>query len=90
MHAVKTLAKHVIIYSRQKAVEDIYRCINLQLSKHSFSSSLYRVANKIHGQMSSIKLLNQKEAIAVDQELFNEYGFSVDQLMELAGNYIST
>ena len=31
------------------------------------------------------RLLNQKEAIAIDQELFNEYGFSVDQLMELAG-----
>ena len=31
------------------------------------------------------RLLNQKEAIDIDQELFNEYGFSVDQLMELAG-----
>ena len=35
--------------------------------------------------MSTIKLLNQEEAINVDQELFKEYGFSVDQLMELAG-----
>ncbi|KAM7350744.1 NAD(P)HX epimerase isoform 2-T3 [Cochliomyia hominivorax] len=32
-----------------------------------------------------MKLLNQTEAISVDQELFNEYKFSVDQLMELAG-----
>lgn len=32
-----------------------------------------------------MKLLNQAEAAAIDQELFNEYGFSVDQLMELAG-----
>lgn len=31
------------------------------------------------------RLLNQDEAINIDQELFNEYGFSVDQLMELAG-----
>lgn len=31
------------------------------------------------------RLLNQKEAICIDQELFNDYGFSVDQLMELAG-----
>ena len=30
-------------------------------------------------------LFSQTEAIAVDQELFNEYQFSVDQLMELAG-----
>ena len=34
---------------------------------------------------SGVKLLGQEEAIALDQELFNEYAFSVDQLMELAG-----
>ncbi|XP_052902905.1 NAD(P)H-hydrate epimerase isoform X2 [Anopheles moucheti] len=32
-----------------------------------------------------MKYLNQQEAISVDEELFNEYKFSVDQLMELAG-----
>lgn len=32
-----------------------------------------------------MKFLNQTEAINVDQELFNDYKFSVDQLMELAG-----
>lgn len=32
-----------------------------------------------------VKLLGQEEAINVDLELFNEYKFSVDQLMELAG-----
>lgn len=32
-----------------------------------------------------MKYLNQQEAINVDQELFNNYKFSVDQLMELAG-----
>lgn len=32
-----------------------------------------------------IKLLSQAEAAAVDQELFDDYAFSVDQLMELAG-----
>lgn len=35
--------------------------------------------------MSSIKHLNQEEAANIDLELFNEYKFSVDQLMELAG-----
>lgn len=35
--------------------------------------------------MSSIKLLNQTEAVNIDVELFNDYKFSVDQLMELAG-----
>ncbi|XP_069463244.1 NAD(P)H-hydrate epimerase [Ambystoma mexicanum] len=32
-----------------------------------------------------LKYLSQEEAQAVDEELFNEYKFSVDQLMELAG-----
>ncbi|KXJ05268.1 NAD(P)H-hydrate epimerase [Exaiptasia diaphana] len=32
-----------------------------------------------------MKYLNQTEAQNIDQELFNEYAFSVDQLMELAG-----
>lgn len=32
-----------------------------------------------------VKYLNQQEAINIDLELFNEYKFSVDQLMELAG-----
>lgn len=33
---------------------------------------------------------SQEEAINVDIELFNEYGYSVDQLMELAGLSIAT
>lgn len=33
----------------------------------------------------ALKYLSQEEAQAVDEELFNEYKFSVDQLMELAG-----
>lgn len=32
-----------------------------------------------------VKFLGQEEAINIDQELFNDYKFSVDQLMELAG-----
>ncbi|XP_074837226.1 NAD(P)H-hydrate epimerase isoform X2 [Carettochelys insculpta] len=34
---------------------------------------------------SGVKYLSQEEAQAIDQELFTEYKFSVDQLMELAG-----
>uniref|UniRef100_A0A1A7WSM3 NAD(P)H-hydrate epimerase n=1 Tax=Iconisemion striatum TaxID=60296 RepID=A0A1A7WSM3_9TELE len=33
----------------------------------------------------TIKYLGQEEAQKIDEELFSEYGFSVDQLMELAG-----
>ncbi|XP_036128701.1 NAD(P)H-hydrate epimerase isoform X2 [Molossus molossus] len=34
---------------------------------------------------TAVRYLSQEEAQAVDEELFNEYQFSVDQLMELAG-----
>lgn len=37
-----------------------------------------------------IKFLNQNEAINLDRELFDEYAFSVDQLMELAGFSVAT
>uniref|UniRef100_A0A915DI98 NAD(P)H-hydrate epimerase n=1 Tax=Ditylenchus dipsaci TaxID=166011 RepID=A0A915DI98_9BILA len=36
-------------------------------------------------KMWATKYLSQAEAVAIDQELFNDYAFSVDQLMELAG-----
>ncbi|KAM8921200.1 NAD(P)H-hydrate epimerase [Pelodytes ibericus] len=42
----------------------------------------YRTVGKMEG---GLKYLSQVEAQAVDEELFNEYKFSVDQLMELAG-----
>ena len=35
--------------------------------------------------VNPLKFLGQKEAQDIDNELFNDYGFSVDQLMELAG-----
>ncbi|XP_028402335.1 NAD(P)H-hydrate epimerase-like [Dendronephthya gigantea] len=36
-------------------------------------------------QTRTMKFLTQEEAQKIDQELFNEFAFSVDQLMELAG-----
>jgi NAD(P)H-hydrate epimerase len=35
--------------------------------------------------LSELKYLNQKEAQSIDEELFSDYAYSVDQLMELAG-----
>ena len=32
-----------------------------------------------------VRFLGQQDAIKIDEELFNDYKFSVDQLMELAG-----
>lgn len=37
-----------------------------------------------------MKYLSQSEAAALDQELFTDYKFSVDQLMELAGLSVAT
>lgn len=36
------------------------------------------------------RTFSQEEAVKIDQELFNECGFSVDQLMELAGLSVAT
>ncbi|XP_049280616.1 NAD(P)H-hydrate epimerase isoform X2 [Anopheles funestus] len=49
----------------------------------SINSNSLRPFSKV--QYREMKYLNQQEAINVDEELFNEYKFSVDQLMELAG-----
>ncbi|XP_047516282.1 NAD(P)H-hydrate epimerase isoform X2 [Pieris napi] len=38
----------------------------------------------------NISYLSQEDAAALDQDLFNEYKFSVDQLMELAGLSVAT
>ncbi|KAM3961904.1 LOW QUALITY PROTEIN: NAD(P)HX epimerase [Aphomia sociella] len=64
------------------------------------SALLLRVANVWTGgamassgkQCSSgrIRYLTQSEAANLDEELFNEYKFSVDQLMELAGLSVAT
>ncbi|XP_072940827.1 NAD(P)H-hydrate epimerase [Epargyreus clarus] len=60
------------------------------------SAILLRVANLFGGVMAnqcggkSIHYLSQKDAAALDQDLFNEYKFSVDQLMELAGLSVAT
>lgn len=35
--------------------------------------------------MSNVTYLGQEQAQNIDIELFNEYKFSIDQLMELAG-----
>ncbi|PIK60700.1 putative NAD(P)H-hydrate epimerase-like [Apostichopus japonicus] len=56
---------------------------HLSASRHS---NLLIPSRKQHNKMAaSVKYLGQEEAQNIDQELFNEYRFSVDQLMELAG-----
>ncbi|XP_051159963.1 NAD(P)H-hydrate epimerase [Leptopilina boulardi] len=54
---------------------------SVYLSRQFFATTT--INKKINIKM--IKYLNQTEAINVDKELFNNYKFSVDQLMEIAG-----
>uniref|UniRef100_A0A4W5L7T4 NAD(P)H-hydrate epimerase n=1 Tax=Hucho hucho TaxID=62062 RepID=A0A4W5L7T4_9TELE len=57
---------------------------------HRRACPLVSVGNSLNKEClstmaQSIKYLGQEEAQQIDEELFSEYGFSVDQLMELAG-----
>ncbi|XP_052787632.1 NAD(P)H-hydrate epimerase-like [Mya arenaria] len=53
-------------------------------SSHLLTSS-HQLVRKMSVAIGDLKFLNQTEAQNIDQELFTEYAFSVDQLMELAG-----
>lgn len=53
-------------------------------------SSVQQLKSLVHAtparsSATMVKYLKQHEAVGIDQELFNVYKFSVDQLMELAG-----
>lgn len=56
----------------------------IKLIRHFGQSNSTKFSRTIT-RMSGIKFLNQEEATNIDVELFNDYKFSVDQLMELAG-----
>lgn len=47
--------------------------------------SLFQAKHNYITNIAKMKYLNQEEATNIDVELFNEYKYSVDQLMELAG-----
>ncbi|XP_063866026.1 NAD(P)H-hydrate epimerase-like [Scylla paramamosain] len=56
------------------------RCVSF-FQKGTYNPSQHLVSRT----MATVRYLNQQEAVNVDLELFNDYQFSVDQLMELAG-----
>ncbi|XP_065171225.1 NAD(P)H-hydrate epimerase-like [Atheta coriaria] len=62
----------------------LFRKLLFQLPHVSHFNRTY-ILNQNLKQKCTMKYLRQDEAINVDLELFNEYKFSVDQLMELAG-----
>lgn len=61
----------------------------LLLPETNFASSTFFTVFRFFGvkktNIKMIKYLNQIEAINIDKELFDNYKFSVDQLMEMAG-----
>ena len=65
---------------RQTASRAPRSCIHQNFSRFSTKAYPDRTLN--------MKFLNQVEAQNIDIELFNEYKFSIEQLMELAGNFV--
>ncbi|XP_050395881.1 NAD(P)H-hydrate epimerase isoform X2 [Patella vulgata] len=55
------------------------------LNYRSLQSCLFTIKRFMAVDAKNLKYLSQEEAQKIDEELFDEYAFSVDQLMELAG-----
>uniref|UniRef100_A0A915KDL8 NAD(P)H-hydrate epimerase n=1 Tax=Romanomermis culicivorax TaxID=13658 RepID=A0A915KDL8_ROMCU len=53
------------------------------MSNSSGSLKYLKLVARLH--ISDINFFSQEDATNIDKKLFNDYGFSVDQLMELAG-----
>lgn len=87
MQTVKYFARTFESSTLKKGLKDLCKYIYFPLFNQKSINKNILVTNfkNIHSKMSAIKLLSQDEARNVDEELFNDYGFSVDQLMELAG-----
>lgn len=61
----------------------MYLAVFRRLTKFPYAIFCRKMYENARG--SEIKHLNQKEAISIDVELFSEYGFALEQLVELAG-----
>lgn len=66
-----------------RLASSIVRLQSVEQRSFAINKSHIQLARKEFSKM--VKYLNQKEATNVDVDLFNKYMFSVDQLMELAG-----
>ncbi|KAK3578363.1 hypothetical protein CHS0354_025454 [Potamilus streckersoni] len=56
-----------------------------QVITHHLLNSRYQLTHNMAVEIGKLKFLGQEEAQKIDEELFTEYAFSIDQLMELAG-----
>jgi len=71
LHSILNLSVSFLKYSNHNAFYYGARIVTpLNISRSCFNMPRY---------------LNQTEAIRIDEELFDSYGFGIEQLMELAG-----
>ncbi len=66
-------------------VNPLTSVVRIRCREPSVLRTDHRFFSSRMSSVASVRYLSQAEAIAVDEELFNDYSFSVDQLMELAG-----
>ncbi|XP_060798302.1 NAD(P)H-hydrate epimerase [Neoarius graeffei] len=71
----------LLVTSRGAAVF-AHRAVRIHVCEHAYTARFTRQACSM---AQSVRYLGQEEAQKIDEELFSEYSFSVDQLMELAG-----
>ncbi|XP_062265715.1 NAD(P)H-hydrate epimerase [Platichthys flesus] len=74
----------VLVTSRAASVLAQTGTCPLPAAANNHQSNCFR-SRAASTMAKTIKYLGQEEAQHIDEELFSEYGFSVDQLMELAG-----
>ncbi|KAL5020007.1 hypothetical protein ScPMuIL_002899 [Solemya velum] len=73
------------IDSLDQKVYPMFRLLRPRQVITTFASLCQRQFRTMTVAMGNLKFLGQEESQSIDQELFTEYAFSVDQLMELAG-----
>lgn len=75
------------LYSAKRSTRIAFTACAIRIGLTSINRQISNQIKILRRNNSSVmvKFLNQEEAINVDLDLFNEYKFSVDQLMELAG-----
>ena len=75
------LSRSAVSLLKSDKVSNLFCKNNLSSAFWDFSSNRFSTMPAVN----PLKFLGQEEAQAIDIELFNDYAFSVDQLMELAG-----
>ena len=64
---------------------NLFKLLTSVVRRKVASQQKSQLFSSIPHSSANMKFLNQVEAQNIDIELFNEYKFSIEQLMELAG-----